>query len=102
MYARKIVSLTFTPGGNLLNPKAWILAGILVLLPALSGFAQDAGRSDSRPTPVIRATGSAEVGAEPDMATFEIGANITDDSASKAMSQAGQISDRIVAALQKA
>jgi uncharacterized protein YggE len=68
-------------------------------LPVLA-FAQDAreSRAFSR-TPVIQVSGQAVVRAEPDMATFNVGVEIKDPSASKAMSQAAKISDQLIAAL---
>jgi uncharacterized protein YggE len=66
------------------------------LMPA--AFAQDKMKDTPKP-PTLRVTGQAVVHAEPDMATFDVGVEIKDPSASKAMAEAGRISDRIVQAL---
>jgi uncharacterized protein YggE len=74
------------------------LAAVAALLLALPASAQT-GRDDRAPAPVIRVSGEAEVSAEPDVATFTVGAEIRDASASRAMSQVAEITDTLTAAL---
>ncbi|MBW3622014.1 MAG: SIMPL domain-containing protein [Armatimonadetes bacterium] len=79
-----------------------VIASALALLLAAPGFGQGAGDGfggENRPVPVIRVSGQAEVSAEPDIATFTVGAEIRDASASKAMAEVARITDRITAAL---
>lgn len=74
-----------------------LAAAAAALLLAPAAHAQiDRARE---PVPVLRVNGEAEVSAEPDIATFTVGVEVRDPSASKAMAEAGRISDAIIAAL---
>ena len=77
-----------------------ILTAVAALLLAAPVYAQ-ADRSDRAPVPVLRASGEAEVSAEPDIATFTVGAEIRDPSASRAMAEAARVTEGLVAALRK-
>jgi uncharacterized protein YggE len=46
-------------------------------------------------------TGQAEVSAEPDIATFEVGAQVRDPSSSKAMTAVAKATDQLIAALRE-
>ena len=71
-------------------------------LPLALPVSAQADRAEYRaPVPVSRVSGEAEVSAEPDTATFTVGAEVRDPSASKAMAQVAQVTDRLIAALRK-
>jgi uncharacterized protein YggE len=71
----------------------------LVLLSS-SALAQSPRAEDERaPVPVLRVTGQGEVSAEPDIATFEVGAQVRDPSASKAMTAVAKATDHLMAVL---
>ncbi len=74
----------------------------LALLPLAAVQAQSdrvPGDDGRPPVPILRVNGEAEVGAEPDMATFTVGAEIRDPSASKTMTELTRITDGLTAAL---
>jgi uncharacterized protein YggE len=75
-------------------------AALLTGIPAFSFGPEDRGARTDRP--VLRVVGEAEVGVEPDLVTFEVGAAIRDASASKAMSDVAKITERLLAALRSA
>jgi uncharacterized protein YggE len=74
----------------------------LVLLSS-SSLAQSPSAEDERSSPVavIRVIGQAEVSAEPDIATFEVGAQVHDPSSSKAMTTVAQATNQLMAVLKE-
>jgi uncharacterized protein YggE len=77
------------------------MISVLVLLSS-SALAQRPRAEDERsPVPVIRVTGQAEVSAEPDRATFEVGTQVRDPSSATAMTAVAQATDRLMAALRE-
>jgi uncharacterized protein YggE len=77
-----------------------MISAVVVL--SSSALAQSPRVADARaPVPVLRVTGQAEVRAEPDMATFEVGAQGRDPSSSKALTAVAQATDQLMTALRE-
>jgi uncharacterized protein YggE len=71
------------------------------VLLSSSALAQSPRAEEERsPVPVLRVTGQAEISAEPDIATFEVGAEVRDPSSSKAMTTVAKATAQLMAALQ--
>jgi uncharacterized protein YggE len=81
-----------------LSPQLLMISALILL--SSSCLAQSPRAEDERsPVSVIRVTGQAEVRAEPDMATFEVGAQVRDPSSSKAMTAVAKATDQLMTAL---
>lgn len=85
--------LRFSPQLLMISALVWLSS---------SALAQSPRAEDERsPVPLIRVTGQAEVSAEPDIATFEVGAQDRDPSSSKAMTAVAKATDQLMTALRK-
>jgi uncharacterized protein YggE len=73
----------------------------LVLLSSASLTQSPRAEDERSPVPVIRVTGQAEISLEPDIATFEVGAQVRDPSSSTAMTAVTKVIDKLMAALRK-
>src|SRR5215831_15065722 len=83
-----------------LAPQLLMISAFVLL--SSSSLAQSPRTEDERfPVPVIRVTGQAEISAEPDIATFEVGAQVRDPSSSKAMTIVTKATDQLMAALKE-
>jgi uncharacterized protein YggE len=77
-----------------------MISAVVVLSSA--ALAQSPRAEDERaPVPVLRVTGQAEVSAEPDRATFEVGAQVRDPSSSKAITAVAKATDQLMTALRE-
>jgi uncharacterized protein len=83
-----------------LSPQLLIISA-LVLLSSASLTQSPRAEDERAPVPVIRVTGQAEISLEPDIATFEGGAQVRDPSSSTAMTAVTKVVDKLMAALQE-
>jgi uncharacterized protein YggE len=83
-----------------LAPQLLIISA-LVLLSSSSLAQSPRAENEGSPVPVIRVTGQAEISAEPDIATFEVGAQVRDPSSSKATMAVTKATDQLMAALRE-
>src|SRR5215471_4186973 len=83
-----------------LSPQLLIISA-LVLLSSSSLAQSPRAEDEGSPVPVIRVTGQAEISAEPDIATFEVGAQVRDPSSSKATTAVTKATDQLMAALRE-
>ncbi len=80
-----------------------LFAAVVALLLGLPVFSsEDRGEISGLPVPMLRVIGEAEIGIEPDIVTFGVGASVRDPSAAKAMADVSKITERLTAALRSA